>query len=1059
MNKLHVTQPREKEKCAHVSANKKEQLSDGVSQTSDTIENRLNIKEFAELQSLFKSPGLSQPECMNREEFMEKTYTALGHGNKEEYGELFDKIDVSREGFIDWDKLTSFMLLELYEKDERAKSSAIPQWKDIRSLPLIHKENIQNVVYLKGSCLYITLSKDGLLGVWGENLKLQRNPRISTDTVKLKDLWATSLVFLGNVNKIAVAFTSKEICFYDLNSKQDLFCQYKLQGLKGTPICMDYWHNPDDANEAILTFGDVIGQVQAICFTTALISLFERPACSAEDQQTTVYITWNELVSGYHKCCFVLRHKLHDNHWVRQVSYNSNLEVLLSCSTSDNNTVILAWREKGKSHLRTSFLNIAKGINGFDYHPGLNLIATAGIDHKICLWNPFVVSKPTGVLQGNMTSVIAVKFFGIRKQLCSFSKEKILRIWDVHHQVCIQRIAGIFPKTLDYQFTFYFSEPHGRLFLSFNNQLTVLEMKKESAKKVVSHEKPVTCVLYNSAFKQVISSDTGSTITFWMMDTGQKIKQFSGCHGSAEISTMALNSSGTRLLTGSTDGTVKYRSYWETYQGYQGINLAGDSMGKVLSSHARKRSLAEHGEWGHGLPIGNLRDCYHILSKSIHLDKNSEWNMKIQSVCLSLCGNYFDPQAQCIGHYKGGLFYFNSHMQSSSRTLHPCPPQLIWGSPKQYSELQSAGKRQISSSSSGRHTRSVSNLNTDSDSNNTVTRLFFLEARKHASATGGANLISCGGSGCVRFWNIYKGSLIAEFVAHEGASFIIMAVDKSNQYIFTGDHCGWVKVWDIQEYCIDHVETILIEPPHLVASFQPHSDCITHLETCTHTKYLLIISASADCSICVSDVYGTTIGIFGQEDHWSMENYVPLHVPNNVLENPEEKLIGSRDIQTEGSDPPLSLHFDNHLTDFSTEDKEEMPYETSPLEDIASGSKYRETLAKERMHSNIREDSFQNSVGIFSLLNIGTLNDITEVNKPDFIINPEKYFGEKIEDNTSNELKHHNLPQTLKAVFDEGSLFPREILERERAAKQLKEKMHQDARRKRNNKTARPKEK
>lgn len=53
------------------------------------------------------------------------------------------------------------------------------------------------------------------------------------------------------------------------------------------------------------------------------------------------------------------------------------------------------------------------------------LIATAGIDHKICLWNPYVVSKPTGILQGNMASVITVKFIASRKQLFSFSKDKV----------------------------------------------------------------------------------------------------------------------------------------------------------------------------------------------------------------------------------------------------------------------------------------------------------------------------------------------------------------------------------------------------------------------------------------------------------------------------------------------------------------------------------------------------------------------------------------------------------------------------------------------------------
>lgn len=58
-----------------------------------------------------------------------------------------------------------------------------------------------------------------------------------------------------------MAFTSKEICFYDLLSKEQFSCQYKLQGLKGTPICMDYWHDPLNANEAILSFGDITGKV------------------------------------------------------------------------------------------------------------------------------------------------------------------------------------------------------------------------------------------------------------------------------------------------------------------------------------------------------------------------------------------------------------------------------------------------------------------------------------------------------------------------------------------------------------------------------------------------------------------------------------------------------------------------------------------------------------------------------------------------------------------------------------------------------------------------------
>ena len=45
-----------------------------------------------------------------------------------------------------------------------------------------------------------------------------------------------------------------------------------------------------------------------------------------------------------------------------------------------------------------------------------------------------------------MASVVQVQFNKLRGQLISFSKDKVLRIWDVQLQVCIQRLAGMFPK-------------------------------------------------------------------------------------------------------------------------------------------------------------------------------------------------------------------------------------------------------------------------------------------------------------------------------------------------------------------------------------------------------------------------------------------------------------------------------------------------------------------------------------------------------------------------------------------------------------------------------------
>ena len=52
--------------------------------------------------------------------------------------------------------------------------------------------------------------------------------------------------------------------------------------------------------------------------------------------------------------------------------------------------------------------------------------ATAGVNHHVCLWNPYVVSKPNGVLRGHMASVLQCQFNKPRGQLISFSKDKVM---------------------------------------------------------------------------------------------------------------------------------------------------------------------------------------------------------------------------------------------------------------------------------------------------------------------------------------------------------------------------------------------------------------------------------------------------------------------------------------------------------------------------------------------------------------------------------------------------------------------------------------------------------
>ncbi|XP_069848045.1 cilia- and flagella-associated protein 337 isoform X1 [Dipodomys merriami] len=1003
------------------------------------LENRLSVGDFEKIQSAFESSEPKRTICMSRDEFMQRMTETIGWGTKEEYGELFDKVDVARDGFINWDKLTSFILLSLYEKDERTKAMVVPQWNDLEFLPGKHKDTIQKVIFLKSSSRYLTISKEGLLGLWGENLKLQEILPITSDATKLKHLWVTSLVSLENVNKIAVAFTTKEICFYDLLSKEDFPCQYKVQGLKGTPICMDYWYDPLDANESVLSFGDITGKVQAIAFTAALISLFERPASDCEDEEATTTITWAELVSGSHKCCYVLQHALHHGAWVRQVTYNASLDAIISGTTTGTNSVVLAWREKSKKHLKMTSFNIAQGVHGFDYHSRLNLIATAGINNKVCLWNPYVVSKPVGELRGHSASVIAVQFFSERKQLFSFSRDKVLRLWDIHYQLSIQRIACPFPKSQDFRCLFHFDEAHGRLFISFNNQLAMLTMKSEASKRVKSHAKAVTCVLYSTLSKQVISADVGSAVSFWMVDTGQKIKQFTGCHGNAEISTMALDANETRLLTGGTDGTVKV---WD-FNGHchHTLNVRQDGAVDISQILVLKKTI---------LVVGLERALTVFRPQNFNQFSipSEEWKGGTKHYDDILCAAFSPPQTLATGSYDGEIILWNNSTENAYHVLHPDYQRQL--NSKLDKEPQSLLGAEESCFTHPMAHQAPQNFDADTEGNNAVTRLCFLESRKHIATTEGATLVSCGGSGFVRFWDTYKKQLLAEFLAHGGTGSIIMSIDKLNKYLTTGATDGWLKIWNIEEYCLHSSKKKITQTPPLIRSWQPHEDRVSSVEICEAGGHVLVISSSADCSVCMTGLGDVPVLIFGQAKHWHIESCLAPPKGNMDLMESEYQEETTK-VKSLSKDDPFADPSEHCL--LSKESEDDTTHSVRASEDINLLIPYKErNTYKKKADKLYCGESTHKAANAFRSLSIGALREVPEVNKPAFLLDPDKYFRRELEEEKPQVPARPLLSETLKAVFDEKNLLPKEILDRERKAKQLCEETSCEVKIKRNKK-------
>ncbi|XP_063445611.1 WD repeat-containing protein on Y chromosome-like [Mytilus trossulus] len=195
--------------------------------------------------------------------------------------------------------------------------------------------------------------------------------------------------------------------------------------------------------------------------------------------------------------------------------------------------------------------------------------------------------------------------------------------------------------------------------------------------------------------------------------------------------------------------------------------------------------------------------------------------------------------------------------------------------------------------------------------------ILFLESRDRESEET-AILITSGAEGWIRAWSIYhQGGLLGQFnAAHKvGEGVHTMCTDEKNKLLFTADSCGYVKMWDLSEYCTKKALTkarrakrwkylndtftfvnfsycyeqppeilissnkmpsninnrpppasslpkITLKWPLLVNSYRAHTKIINKMEYVEGEK--LLITASSDCAIRLWTLNGLYIGTFGE---------------------------------------------------------------------------------------------------------------------------------------------------------------------------------------------------
>ncbi|KAH9494635.1 hypothetical protein Btru_019804 [Bulinus truncatus] len=874
------------------------------------------------------------PGCMNLQEFKDTIFKILGTAEYDEYLEkLFIKLDTSGDNYVDWNEFCSHLLMLYRENDFLRKKSDIPFLVEPKIRHIVHnkQEQTTKVVAVQSPVRYVTISKEGAMSVWQPNMAMEKHYTISDledeqgSQKRRFKMWVTDAVYMPNCQKIAIASTSRDIRFYDVSSSRTLrniiclmfFILLYSAAMADVPYCFDYYFNPKQPNsESLLAFGVDTGSIHVLTFHKPVNQLFENPFKNDGGVQKI----FMQDVSNHSQ--WVSHKVLSDIHpeLIRQVRYLPDNEAIISCSGSTRNSLVIC----DVTAIKKSYVfKLEKAVECFDHNKNLNLLVTGSGDHIVRLWNPYVTTKPVAVLTGHNTCVIGVVIHEGFRQVFSYSKEAVIKVWDIKEHVCLQTLAIKFPSALNGrmpehgQFPVHLQgPPHSAFIVTCNDYIAALRLGKvvsTSYEQEITHDTQLCSAIYNKFLKQVVTGCDSSTISVWDIETGNRSLVLSNAHGDEEITCLTFDSSDRRLMSGARNGTIKV---WNFQNGHNLHNLESVSEHEVtgILQLPEKKVILAVG-WNQKIVTYDDTD-----PDSSNISANVQWKGGQLHTDDILTADFATPNFLATASFDGEIIVWEVDSEKIYVRLRKGQPSNI---SKKMEALRSndSGLGDRTMSQATRTTTTMSRPNSrhrlshrvEKGQVAPVDKLMFLKARASVRFTESAVLVSSE-AGILRWWNIYTSSKeMGYFYVPDSQDESVLAICTvpNDSLLITGDTQGVVKCWNITDYCTQHEEYIIKKTPPLQGTWKAHDSAIVSVEYIQHDAGHFILTASTDRTARLWSPEGHYIGTFGQKISWNLKNISTWAHPRTPWSKHPDNVTDQSGRSTAASSSDESVEIDN----------------------------------------------------------------------------------------------------------------------------------------------------
>ena len=386
--------------------------------------------------------------------------------------------------------------------------------------------------------LYLTGGTDGQLLAWDSHTLEYHN------TIDLNLDWIMDAAHLTHTSRLVVT-TASRVHVYEVFKDRKKILQARKLGTvapailnNAAAVSVHYRLEPGTQNEWLFFGGDDGGMT---CFIFLDSKNNSKAGHSYFDPlNVPAHLNFEDYVD--------LRriNKLHDDH-ITQMYFVEELGCLLSSSLDGTlkltqmNDAGRAQKSYSRRRVKYTFRGHTKAVRSFAWCRSIRMVASCGQERSIKVWAPY--STVHAELVGHKASVIQVASISGKSRLASLDVDSGMRIWDVRTLTCLQniriseqptRLPGC-RSSMDAIRRMVFDDDSGVLVTS-SHKLGCWNLapddEEEMNSRLAAHERvPLSCVLWNHGFRQVVTASHDGRIVVWDAETGRRVFWFTAYDG------------------------------------------------------------------------------------------------------------------------------------------------------------------------------------------------------------------------------------------------------------------------------------------------------------------------------------------------------------------------------------------------------------------------------------------------------------------------------------------------------------------------------------------------